>query len=254
MRIIKLTFTGADDLTSITSMIEVCKEYPFAEFGILTKRKFWGEHENNIVEWDKPRYPSIKWIRELVGRFAIEGLRNNLSLHICPPLTYEIFEDMNMLSQFDGFGRVQLNSAPSKFDFDERVYEYSISMKRQIIIQLNGTKPEIFLQNNFLANNVWDDITPVVGLFDGSGGRGVLAKEWRSPLVNASNILVGYAGGLNPDNLAEEIGKIRLVAGDNPIWLDMETGVRTKINSTLHEEVFSIIKVRTCCKIVKELL
>jgi hypothetical protein len=49
----------------------------------------------------------------------------------------------------------------------------------------------------------------------------------------------GYAGGLGPDNLAEELRRIEEVAGDAEVWIDMETNVRTA-------ERFDLDKVRRC--------
>ena len=247
MKIHKLTFTGADNFTPISRMVGLCRKYPFVEFGILTKRQFWGDHDNHIIEFEKERYPSIKWIRELVGRFTIEGMRNNLSLHICPPLTYEIFNDFDILTHFDGFGRVQLNSAPSMFKLDiedNKIYNTTIAMQRNIIIQLNGDEPESFYKNNmFAANKFGREYPAICGLFDGSGGRGQLPSQWRKPIYDVSELLIGYAGGLNPDNLEEEIGKIKIVSSNSDIWLDMESGVRTDRN-------FDLEKVEKCCEIV----
>lgn len=242
-QIVKVTFTGTDNHTSIPKMVELCHKYPFIEFGILTKRQFWGCHDNHIIEFEKERYPSIKWIRELVGRFVIEGLRNHLSLHICPPLTYKIFKDLSMLNNFDGFARVQLNSAPSKFDLDG-FYHCNFALNKQIIIQLNGEEPERFYRNSHYYWRIWGNssIEPVFGLFENSGGRGVLANVYRKPLL--PHMMVGYAGGLNPDNLEEEIAKIKVVSDGCDIWLDMETGVITDNN-------FDLEKVEKCCEIVK---
>lgn len=45
----------------------------------------------------------------------------------------------------------------------------------------------------------------------------------------------GYAGGLSPDNIAEQLDLIDAAAGDVDYWVDAETHVRT-------EEVFDVEK------------
>jgi phosphoribosylanthranilate isomerase len=56
------------------------------------------------------------------------------------------------------------------------------------------------------------------------GGRGVLPENWQGVVPNH---FTGYAGGLNPDNLEEALININKAVGDNEIWIDTETGVRT---------------------------
>lgn len=61
-------------------------------------------------------------------------------------------------------------------------------------------------------------------LFDRSGGRGEAPDLW--PEVPSDDMLVGYAGGLSPDNAA---ALVRKLAGTRPharFWIDMESGIR----------------------------
>lgn len=250
MKIHKLTFTGADNETDIAEMVKLCKEYPFIEFGILTKTKFWGESLslNDPIFW-KERYPSVKWIQKLVGAFTVENLNKHLSLHVCPPLSYELMKDLDSINQFGGFGRIQLNSKP------ELLHIENIGLNnKQIIVQLNGEAAFSMFESLIEGYNRTcyyykfkpkpEDI-PIVGLHDMSGGRGILAKEWPQSKITDYPSLVGYAGGLNPDNLKENIEKIFETSGDNKVWLDMESGVRT-------DGRFDLDKVVVCCKIVRE--
>jgi len=59
-------------------------------------------------------------------------------------------------------------------------------------------------------------------LVDGSGGRGVLPREWVRP---ATEQAVGFAGGLSPDTLLEQLPRIQ-AAACGKWWIDMENGVR----------------------------
>lgn len=60
-------------------------------------------------------------------------------------------------------------------------------------------------------------------LFDASGGNGISPDEWIAPL---SGISCGYAGSIGPDNVANELTKIRSVAGGISFWIDMEGKLR----------------------------
>jgi hypothetical protein len=67
-------------------------------------------------------------------------------------------------------------------------------------------------------------------LFDRSHGTGVLSGTWPAPY---RTIATGYAGGLGPDNLQEQLDRInRVVPVNVPIWVDMETKLRSPDNLT----------------------
>ena len=61
-------------------------------------------------------------------------------------------------------------------------------------------------------------------LFDMSGGNGVLPNTWPQPI---DKLFCGYAGGLGPENLKEQLKAIEDVVGDKEIWVDMESNIRT---------------------------
>jgi phosphoribosylanthranilate isomerase len=68
----------------------------------------------------------------------------------------------------------------------------------------------------------------VMGLFDNSGGRGISPETaWPSPLDIP--FPMGFAGGLGPDNVLEQLDKINAACGDKPYatWIDMEGRIRT---------------------------
>lgn len=63
-------------------------------------------------------------------------------------------------------------------------------------------------------------------LYDTSGGAGKLTKNWRAPLFEDHS--QGYAGGLSPENVSENLDKIAKVAGDRTdIWIDAEGKLKT---------------------------
>lgn len=63
-------------------------------------------------------------------------------------------------------------------------------------------------------------------LYDTSGGAGKLTKNWRAPLFEEHP--QGYAGGLSPENVSENLDKIAKVAGSRTdIWIDAEGKLKT---------------------------
>jgi hypothetical protein len=66
-------------------------------------------------------------------------------------------------------------------------------------------------------------------LFDTSGGAGVLPQEWPVP---AKDFWCGYAGGLGPFNVIEQVRKIETVCA-KPFWIDMERRHMQSIRAVL---------------------
>jgi phosphoribosylanthranilate isomerase len=73
-------------------------------------------------------------------------------------------------------------------------------------------------------------------LFDLSGGAGVLPVEWPPAW---SGVRCGYAGGLGPANVAEQLARIERAAPGASFWIDMERRVRSEDDSQ-----FDLKKVR----------
>ncbi len=75
----RITFTGADDQTSIQDMLALVKDYPMVEFGILFSPKRTGT----------ARYPSLEWLEREVFPNA-ENLA--LAAHLCGGDSKEVLE------------------------------------------------------------------------------------------------------------------------------------------------------------------
>jgi hypothetical protein len=70
-------------------------------------------------------------------------------------------------------------------------------------------------------------------LVDGSGGNGILPTRW--PKLD-TDLPVGFAGGIGPHNMLQEVLRIRSVAREG-WWVDMESYLRV-------DEWFSLRKVQ----------
>lgn len=231
MKLDRVTITGADNSIEPSALIALSDQYPFAEWGILASCKSMG----------KPRFPTIEWIQALqsIGRG-----HPKMSLHICGQWVRELLLGVRHipLELFDYFECVQLNFHGEKLDYSLDDFCTVLSetvAKRQVIFQIDGNMGQVLIAEVTGAGCQTFDPVP---LFDVSHGAGVLAKEWPQPFDD--HIYHGYAGGLGPDNLAEQIPLIAAAAGDARIWIDMETRVRSN-----GDRQFDLALVEQCLSI-----
>lgn len=221
MEIKTVTITGADDNTHKADMISISKDFPFVEWGILFSRSRQGSE----------RYPSLVWVDELMrmvlSHNCMEPNQPKLSAHLCGDYTVEYlstgymtkaFLDLRKVMSGVAFSRYQLNFNSTKNIACKDFYESINRCSTNQILQYNKANYDL-CQNVIQLKN-----TNIHFLHDGSGGRGVLPGEWQEVIPNH---FTGYAGGLNPDNLEDSLVNINKAAGDNQIWIDTETGVRT---------------------------
>lgn len=127
-----------------------------------------------------------------------------------------------------GFQRVQINGAVSQMEIEHACYDHP---EIQFITQHNKHNLDLL---KFKAPN--HQI-----LVDASGGRGISPDKWIRPETDK---IVGFAGGLGPDNLVEQMKVIRGLAADEPSWVDMEGKLRV-------DDWFSIAKAREAIEIFK---
>lgn len=185
-----ITFTGADEHTSIEGMQALSRQYPI-EWGILFSPKRQGEG----------RYPPMHFVGRLI---RASGLR--LSAHLCGGHSRDVLEHgASDVDPFiaDGFERAQINSASTEFDL-QRVATWGATVGARPILQCRGPFPRS---------------TQTAWLFDQSGGRGTRPSAWPEPHPTQ---ISGYAGGINPDNVVDVLRQIKAT----DFWIDMESGVR----------------------------
>ena len=213
MKLRLITFTGADDETSQKEMSRISQEFNAVEWGILFGSEF-----------GRFRYPNLEWILNLP-----HGL--NLSAHFCGKFAEMAMEGNLPLFSLENFKRIQLNLSNKAL---------VKTLECQPLIELSERIPQdVILGGNF--GNVKIQSNNFSILYDASGGNGISPKNWPVP---ETGMFVGFAGGLNPENLLEELERISEVAGDRQIWIDMESGVRSN-------NQFDLDKVERCLKIAK---
>lgn len=223
-----VTLTGADDRTSKSDLIALSEEFPFVEWGVL------------IGVGTGPRFPSREWIED----FAREArTRCRLSLHVCDSDLYSILDngqfDYSNSEAFGSFQRMQLNFhahpvTDTQSDNLLRVLESLGSRAPEIIVQLDGV-------NDWILHRLLAKRIVASGLYDESHGAGVKPKNWPVPRPSWE---VGYAGGIGPESIDNDLAAIIVVTNDHPFWIDMETKLRS------HSGGHSVFDLEKCRRVL----
>lgn len=229
-----LTVTGADNKTKVEDIFNLQAEFPFLEFGLLLDKK-------SQDKGDK-RFPSTEWVCDLVEGFEGRKHPPRLSGHICGSWVRDICkgkwsildERIMMAVPPQYFERLQLNFscyiekiATDKFikGFQNR----SLLSRVRTVERLRTAQPIQFIfqfkENSEISSTILADSVKAnlnaVPFFDCSGGRGTTPEIWENGQGNC-----GYAGGLGPNNINEQLCSIEQVCGSGPIWIDSESLVR----------------------------
>lgn len=200
-------FTGADDKVDPADLAALSKTYPFVEWSIL----YLPGQEGT------PRCPTVEWIRD----FSEVCKDSHKCLHLCADaLPRFVAGDKELLDLMQGFKRIQFNfeylDAGKLVDPVELAKRAKDSPQWEFILQYGkGYK-------HYLS--AFNDVPNHAVLFDGSAGEGVSPGEWPAPLAGHS---CGYAGGMNPDNMKDQLEKIARAAPGYVTWVDQESGART---------------------------
>lgn len=221
MKIRHVTLTGADDHTDPAALVRLRAAYPYSEWAVLFSQRKAGV----------PRYPSIDWVRRLNAAFDESGPEagpTRLAAHLCGKWVDDALGGrLTFVSTYafnhNLFARLQLNLGKDRLARavgSRRVEDVAAEAERPVILGGNyaavTADPEWFRGHNLHP------------LFDASGGRGAAQDTWPAPL--AAGLLCGYAGGLGPDTLADDLKRIEDVVGDATVWIDMESRIRDDSN------------------------
>ena len=199
----KVTLTGIDNTTDFEQAHVLSARFPRLEWGIL------------LGGTETPRYPSI----DLIGQWAMQcqekGTRT--AMHLCGKFARAwIDKDQEIVILARQFGRIQVNVVASRIDVNALVEAIKEGRHHDIITQHNQANEEITARLAGISNHSV--------LFDASGGRGVGPAQWPLALEGKT---CGYAGGMGPANVVEELARIEQAAGGSSFWIDMEGQIRT---------------------------
>ncbi len=225
MRLKYCSLTGADDATSIDALSALATDFPFVEMAILLMPEKMGQK----------RFPTAPWIRD----FATQYKGAHRAMHLCGEGLFGFLaEDAKVLELMRGFQRIQLNltfaDAGSRIDPAQLAAQAKKYAAYQFIIQYGPQHQGVLPYFDAVPNHAL--------LFDDSAGRGIAPDHWPAPLPGH---FCGYAGGLNPDNLDRHLDLMHNAAGDELVWIDMESGIRT-------DDIFDLVKCRRVLEIAAE--
>ena len=216
------SITGADDAVDAKELVKLSKEFPTAEWAILLLPARAGT----------ARFPSTDWIKN----FSAQAKGLNTAMHLCDgALLGFIRGEKEILDLMSGFKRIQLKlkfgDVEGKYDPADLIKRVRENPQFEFIIQYGKEKQGLL--------PLLKDVPNHAVLFDDSAGRGISPDSWEPPLAGHFS---GYAGGLNPANVAQNLETISKVAAGHVTWIDMETGVRT-------DDKFDLAKVRSVLEI-----
>lgn len=250
-----VTVTGADDSIQPEDLFPITREFPFVEWGILFSKSSEG----------RARFPSQDWVAGLQDmvlgtddfheRDESKDPTPKLSAHICGRWVRDLCAGnptiIQEIASLGVFERIQLNFHAYVHRIENRarfvrglalIEGYRIG-KAEMLAWSKGHTQFIFQLDNVNDGTATEATVAgidAMGLFDLSGGAGTLPGQW--PRQNTN---MGYAGGLSPDNVAEQLEKIEQVAG-SVAWIDAETHLRSADDTQ-----FDLDKVRSFLEAAK---
>jgi len=212
-----VTITGADDSTDIATLVAWSKRFPFVEWGILV----------SATQEGSARFPSRAWIKEFSEAAHHNGLK--VSAHLCGRWVRQL-----LIGELDWRAVPMVVLAAQRIQINTHAVVHAISPALFANLDLLHGRQVIFQDDGVNANHAPNLIGAGIDaalLFDSSGGAGVLPASWPA---QHPNVYCGYAGGIGPDNVVEQLEKIEAVT-TRPYWIDMERRVRVTDDSRLDE-------------------
>lgn len=216
-----ITCSGANEFTNITDLVSLSEKFPMIEWGIQVSGKKCGQGSERLA-----------WIQRLHHCLRTDNQKIQMALHInadwvdgftAGELPQELIGllDMKNVKEEPFFGRVQLNFKlgrdrdPCERILLQRMEQYGVN--RRFILSYNEEN------KNFIHLLYRKGLRDFDVLYDSSHGEGVSAHEWRAPAFFDYGVLQGYAGGLSPENVTNEVIAIKSVVPYNrSFYIDAE--------------------------------
>lgn len=207
--------SGVNEKNDVDDAIRFLKEHSCIEFGVQCSPRKAG--------YQTPRF---EWLQELTAKLAEKQIKGRIALHLNEGFATSFCEGMvppeiiELLNNDNIIGRLQLNFKIGRETFNGKTtpdftkLQNAVSSVPTHRIILSASRPNLpFIQ---MAHHHG---MPFDVLFDDSFGEGKLPDTQRPPLFE--DVFQGYAGGLSPENIVQELDKISKVAKTN-IFIDAE--------------------------------
>lgn len=224
MNLSLVTCSGANEHTDIEGLVSLLEE-TFFELGIQVSGEK-ASHDSDRYWWIKELYYRLK-DEDILSRFALHLNRDWVERFCFGELAPELKEFLAMRDcyGFPFFGRVQLNFkiGRDKIPGDDVLLNNLTRMinlfpEHTFILSYNDANAE------FIRQLYWTGIR-FDCLYDNSFGEGILPSSRPAPVFG--NVFQGYAGGLTPENVEQELDKIsRSVHSGLFFFIDAEGGLK----------------------------
>lgn len=237
---------GVDDSVDPCLLSAIGSRWPRAELGVLFKPGFEGSD----------RYPSLEWCEKLAKTARRTSPPLRLAGHLCGSAVDAVLKgDVRFVKETLvpwGFRRVQLNATKRNgctMDISDPEAGVAVLRACEQVPQV-----EWIVQANDETEPLWrkfvgDRPRNLSLLWDSSCGAGVEFDPKTMVVPDDKN--VGYAGGLNPKNVAETVLALRAnpVVSGSSIWIDMESGLRSSYEG---KERFDVNKAWAVCAAIDD--
>lgn len=228
-----ISFVGVDTETDMKNLANLRWNTPIAlEFSVL--------YSDSKSVGNYTRYPSYKFCKDFLDSCPAQGIYG--SLHLCGSVIERYLkQEEDVMNLCKNAYRIQLNFNINHYSnyslLTDRIVDVINKQNHKVILQQNKSKKDFL--DIFLAQDV--TTASVSLLHDSSGGFGREITQVSAP---HEKYMTGYAGGINPDNVAKIVKLIEETNTNNrPYYIDMESGIRT-------DNIFSLEK---CQQVVNNL-
>ncbi|HCU58775.1 MAG TPA: hypothetical protein DIC64_02205 [Alphaproteobacteria bacterium] len=215
MRLKTIVCSGVNEKNSIDEAVQFLKQYPNVEFGVQCSPKKAG--------FGTARYA---WLKELSSKLDEQKIKWRVALHLNEGFVTSFCEGKvadevaELLKESEAIGRLQLNFKIGREVFGTKKVP-DIHLLTKSINEVQGHQIIVSASNANLAyiQKMHYQGLKFDALFDDSFGEGILPDVRKSPLFD--DVLQGYAGGISPENVVGELGKIAKVANTD-VFIDAE--------------------------------
>ena len=207
--------SGINEKNDINDAIEFLKKYKNTEFGVQCSLKTMGYQT-----------AGFEWLKGFLHKLNEEKIENRIALHLngsfvtsfCDGKVPDEISDLLKIGK--AISRLQLNFEIGKDVFASGKIPNIKNLEHAVQTVMPRTIILVACQANLsFINPVHYRGTKFDLLFDESFGNGILPDAYKPPVF--SDVFQGYAGGLSPENVVEELAKIGKVAKGN-IFIDAE--------------------------------
>ncbi len=213
-----VTLTGADERTDIAQLAQLTADHPYLEIGLLYTTTPEGRN----------RYPSLAWLQA-----ASAALPGRCAIHVCGRGARQQLREGVLADLVSNARRVQVNGVVQPHEVPD------LARRVPVLITQHNDKNRGLASARLAANHCV--------LVDGSGGTGRSPERWERP---KTDLQVGFAGGLGPDNIGSELAQIHSVA-EGSYWIDLEGKLRTAdwFDLTLCEQFLTALTAASSARI-----